>query len=235
MDCSRAYIQKLLEQNLILVNDEPVKASYKVMNGDFITLLGNLEADEDFTPENIPLHIVYEDEDVLLIDKPSGMVVHPGSGNFHHTLVNALLYYTKNLSDCNGSTRPGIVHRIDKDTSITIDAPIGRDAVNRKKMAVTDVNSKNAVTHVTVLKRYRDYTLVQCELETGRTHQIRVHMSYIGYPIYNDPVYNNQPATPFGQFLHSSEIEFVSPISKKHLHFTSPLPKEFADFLENLE
>ena len=275
LDCSRAYIQKLLEQNLILVNDEPVKASYKVMNGDFITLLGNLEADEDITPENIPLHIVYEDEDVILIDKPSGMVVHPGSGNFHHTLVNALLYYTKNLSDCNGSTRPGIVHRIDKDTSglllvaknnqahailaddfahkrvkrkyialvkgvlkhnhITIDAPIGRDAVNRKKMAVTDVNSKNAVTHVTVLKRYRDYTLVQCELETGRTHQIRVHMSYIGYPIYNDPVYNNQPATPFGQFLHSSEIEFVSPISKKHLHFTSPLPKEFADFLENLE
>ena len=277
LDYSRAYIQKLLEQNLVLVlvNDEPVKASYKVMIGDWITLLGSLEEDEDVTPENIPLHIVYEDEDVILIDKPSGMVVHPGSGNFHHTLVNALLYYTKNLSDCNGSTRPGIVHRIDKDTSglllvaknnqahailaddfahkrvkrkyialvkgvvkhnhITIDAPIGRDVNDRKKMAVTDVNSKNAVTHVTVLKRYRDYTLVQCELETGRTHQIRVHMSYIGYPIYNDPLYNHQSATPFGQFLHSSEIEFVSPISKKHLHFTSPLPKEFADFLENLE
>ncbi len=275
LEYSRSYIQKLLEQNLVLVNDEPVKSSYKVMKGDVITLSENLDEALDITPENIPLNIVYEDEDVLVIDKPSGMVVHPGSGNFHHTLVNALLYYTKNLSDCNGDTRPGIVHRIDKDTSglllvaknnqahailaddfahkrvkrkyialvkgvlkhnhITIDAPIGRDVNDRKKMAVTDINGKKAVTHITALKRYKDYTLVQCELETGRTHQIRVHLSYIGYPIYNDPVYNTHKATSFGQFLHSSEIEFISPINKKHLHFTSPLPKEFADFLKNLE
>lgn len=275
IDCSRAYIQKLFEQNLVLVNGSPVKASYKVVKDDLITILGDLEEEILLEPENIPLNIVYEDEDVLLIDKPSGMVVHPGSGNFKHTLVNALLYYTKNLSDCNGEARPGIVHRIDKDTSglilvaknnqahalladdfahkrvkrkyialvkgvlkhnhITIDAPIGRDANNRKKMAVTEIHSKNAVTHVTVLKRYRDYTLVECELETGRTHQIRVHLAYIGYPIYNDPVYNNRPATSFGQFLHSSEIEFISPINKKTLHFTSPLPAEFSDFLDNLE
>ncbi len=275
IDCSRAYIQKLFEQNLVLVNDSPVKASYKVVKDDLITILGDLEEEILLEPENIPLNIVYEDEDVILIDKPSGMVVHPGSGNFKHTLVNALLYYTKNLSDCNGEARPGIVHRIDKDTSglilvaknnqahalladdfahkrvkrkyialvkgvlkhnhITIDAPIGRDANNRKKMAVTEIHSKNAVTHVTVLKRYRDYTLVECELETGRTHQIRVHLAYIGYPIYNDPVYNNRPATSFGQFLHSSEIEFISPINKKTLHFTSPLPAEFSDFLDNLE
>lgn len=275
LEYSRSYIQKLLEQNFVLVNDEPVKSSYKVMKGDVITLSENLDEALDITPENIPLNIVYEDEDVLVIDKPSGMVVHPGSGNFHHTLVNALLYYTKNLSDCNGYARPGIVHRIDKDTSglllvaknnqahailaddfahkrvkrkyvalvkgvlkhnhITIDAPIGRDANDRKKMAVTDINGKKAVTHITVLKRYKDYTLVECELETGRTHQIRVHLAYIGYPIYNDPVYNTHKSTSFGQFLHSSEIEFISPINKKHLHFTSPLPKEFADFLENLE
>ena len=275
LEYSRSYIQKLLEQNFVLVNDEPVKSSYKVMKGDVITLSENLDEALDITPENIPLNIVYEDEDVLVIDKPSGMVVHPGSGNFHHTLVNALLYYTKNLSDCNGDARPGIVHRIDKDTSglllvaknnqahailaddfahkrvkrkyialvkgvlkhnhITIDAPIGRDVNDRKKMAVTDINGKKAVTHITVLKRYKDYTLVECELETGRTHQIRVHLAYIGYPIYNDPVYNTHKATSFGQFLHSSEIKFISPINKKHLHFTSPLPKEFADFLENLE
>lgn len=275
LEYSRSYIQKLLEQNFVLVNDEPVKSSYKVMKGDVITLSENLDEALDITPENIPLNIVYEDEDVLVIDKPSGMVVHPGSGNFHHTLVNALLYYTKNLSDCNGYARPGIVHRIDKDTSglllvaknnqahailaddfahkrvkrkyvalvkgvlkhnhITIDAPIGRDANDRKKMAVTDINGKKAVTHITVLKRYKDYTLVECKLETGRTHQIRVHLAYIGYPIYNDPVYNTHKSTSFGQFLHSSEIEFISPINKKHLHFTSPLPKEFADFLENLE
>ncbi len=275
LDYSRAYVQKLLDEDLIQVNDKTVKASYKVVLNDVITILGNLDEDMDIIPENIPLDIVYEDDDVLLINKPSGMVVHPGSGNYHHTLVNALLYYTKNLSDCNGSIRPGIVHRIDKDTSglilvaknnqahallaedfahkrvkrkyialvkgilkhnhITIDAPIGRDPLNRKKMTVTDSNSKNAITHVHVLKRYKAHTLVECELETGRTHQIRVHMAYIGYPIYNDPVYCSQKASEFGQFLHSSEISFVQPITKQALHFTCPLPKEFQDELEKLD
>ena len=274
-DYSRSYVQKLLEDGLVLVNDQKVKPSYKVCLHDQITILGDLQEEENIVPENIPLDIVYEDDDVILINKPSSMVVHPGSGNIHGTLVNALLYYTKNLSDCNGFTRPGIVHRIDKDTSglilvaknnkahailaddfahkrikriyvalvkgvlkhnhITIDAPIGRDKINRKRMMVTSENSKNAVTHVTVLKRYHDYTLVSCELETGRTHQIRVHLAYIGYPIYNDPVYNSKNATSFGQFLHSSEIFFQSPITKKELHFKVPLPKEFQDFLDNLE
>ncbi len=274
-DYTRAYVKKLLDQKLVLVNGNAVKPSYLVKLNDQITITKELDEKIDMLPENIPLDIVYEDDDVILINKPSGMVVHPGSGNFNHTLVNALLYYTNNLSDCNGEFRPGIVHRIDKDTSglilvaknnkahailaddfankrvkrtyialvkgvlkhnhITIDAPIGRDKVNRKKMMVTDQNSKNAVTHVDVLKRYHDYTLVKCMLETGRTHQIRVHMAYICYPVVNDPVYNSKSATNFGQFLHSSEIDFESPLTKKHLHFKVDLPKEFQDFLNNLD
>lgn len=272
---SRSYVKKLLDQNLILVNNQIVKPSYQVKLNDNIVIVKEIEEEIDVTPENIPLNIIYEDNDVILINKPSGMVVHPGSGNFNHTMVNALLYYTNKLSDCNGEFRPGIVHRIDKDTSglilvaknnqahailaddfankrvkrtyialvkgvlkhnhITIDAPIGRDKADRKKMMVTADNSKNAVTHVDVIKRYHDYTLVKCTLETGRTHQIRVHMAYIGYPIVNDPVYNNKNATSFGQFLHSSEIDFTSPITKKHLHFQVDLPKEFQEFLDNLE
>lgn len=275
LEYSRAYVQKLVNEKLIVVNNEPVKASYKVNENDEITILGDVEKEEDIVPENIPLDIVYEDDDCILINKPSGMVVHPGSGNFHGTLVNALLYYTKNLSDYNGIARPGIVHRIDKDTSglilvaknntahalladdfahkrikriylalvkgvlkhnhITIDAPIGRDPNNRKKMCVTAQNSKRAVTHVDVIKRYHDYTLVKCELETGRTHQIRVHLAYIGYPVFNDPVYANKNATSFGQYLHSSEITFKSPITQKELHFTAPLPKEFQETLQKLD
>lgn len=275
LDYSRTLITKMIQDECILVNNEAVKASSKVKMGDKITIVREYVEEIDIEPENIPLDIVYEDKDVILINKPSGMVVHPGSGNMHGTMVNALLYYTKNLSDCNGEIRPGIVHRIDKDTSglilvaknnkaheilaedfkekrvkrkyialvkgilqhnhITIDAPIGRDIVHRKKMMVTEKNSKDAITHVNVLKRYHDYTLVECILETGRTHQIRVHMSYIGYPIYNDPVYTKNKCTPFGQFLHSSEIEFVSPLSKKELTFKVELPKEFQEFIEELE
>lgn len=275
LDYSRTLITKMIQDECILVNNEAVKASSKVKMGDEITIVREYVEEIDIEPENIPLDIVYEDKDVILINKPSGMVVHPGSGNMHGTMVNALLYYTKNLSDCNGEIRPGIVHRIDKDTSglilvaknnkaheilaedfkekrvkrkyialvkgilqhnhITIDAPIGRDTVHRKKMMVTEKNSKDAITHVNVLKRYHDYTLVECILETGRTHQIRVHMSYIGYPIYNDPVYTKNKCTPFGQFLHSSEIEFVSPLSKKELTFKAELPKEFQEFIEELE
>ena len=275
LDVSRAQVQKMIDAGIVLVNGEVVKSSYKVKNQDEIKVTKEYHEEIRLEAENIPLDIVYEDDDVILVNKPSGMVVHPGSGVHQHTLVNALMYYTKNLSDCNGEIRPGIVHRIDKDTSglllvaknnkaheilardfqekkvkrkyialvkgvlqhnhITIDAPIGRDPINRKKMMVTDKNSKSAVTHVKVLKRYHDYTLVECCLETGRTHQIRVHMAYIGYPIYNDPVYNLTKASEFGQFLHSHEIEFVSPLNRKKLHFTCPLPSEFQKFLDDLE
>ncbi len=275
LDISRSQVQKMIDEGIVLLNGSVCKASFKVKENDEIEITKEYVEEIKIEAENIPLDIVYEDDDVILVNKPSGMVVHPGSGVHSHTLVNALMYYTNNLSDCNGEVRPGIVHRIDKDTSglllvaknnkaheilakdfqekkvkrkylalvcgvlqhnnITIDAPIGRDSINRKKMMVTDKNSKRAVTHVKVLKRYHDYTLVECFLETGRTHQIRVHMAYIGYPIYNDPVYNTKKASDFGQFLHSYEIEFVSPISKKELSFTCPLPKEFQDFLDNLE
>lgn len=275
LDISRSRVQKMIDQGIVLLNGREAKSSEKIIKGDTIEITEDYTEEISLEPENIPLDIVYEDEDVILINKPSGMVVHPGSGVKNHTLVNALLYYTNHLSDCNGEIRPGIVHRIDKDTSglilvaknnkaheilardfqekkvkrsyialvcgvlqhndITIDAPIGRDTINRKKMMVTEKNSKRAVTHVKVLKRYQKYTLVKCELETGRTHQIRVHMSYIGYPIYNDPVYNPRKATSFGQFLHSSEIFFVSPLTKKELTFSCPLPKEFQEFLDTLE
>lgn len=273
---SRSFLQKMLEQNCVYLNGKIAKRSSKVKEKDTIELLDYQEEELDLTPENIPIEVVYETENIILVNKPSGLVVHPGSGNKKKTLVNALLYHTKNLSDCNGIERPGIVHRIDKDTSglllvaknnkahqilgeefkshaierkyialvkgilkhnhITIEAPIGRDEINRKKMCVTEKNSKNAITHVNVLKRYIEgYTLVECNLETGRTHQIRVHMSYIGYPIFNDPVYGKEKIEGFGQFLHSSEITFKEPITKETLHFKVPLPKEFEDFLKELE
>ena len=209
----------------------------------------------------------------MVINKPSGMVVHPGNGNTEHTLVNALMGYTSNLSDNNGEYRPGIVHRIDKDTSglmlvaknnkshelltegfknktikrsyialvvgevktdsATIDAPIGRDKKDRKKMCVTEVNAKSAITHFKVLKRYKGYTLLKLNLDTGRTHQIRVHMKYIGYPVYNDPVYGKS-YTPFGQFLHSCEVEFNHPITNEKMFFEKEIPEEFRNFLNNL-
>lgn len=274
-DYSRSLILKMIKNKDILVNDNIVKASYKVVEGDEIKIIKEYVEEIDLEPENIPLDIVFEDENVILINKPSGMVVHPGSGNKNHTLVNALLYHTKNLSDGSDNLRPGIVHRIDKDTSglilvaknnkaheiladdfkdkkvkrkyialvkgvlshnhITIDAPIGRDQVDRKKMMVTDINGKDAITHVEVLKRYEKYTLVECELETGRTHQIRVHLAYIGHPVYNDPVYQKDKTTSFGQFLHSSEITFIEPITKEKLHFEVDLPDEFQNFLDTLD
>lgn len=245
----------MIEAEYILVNGKKVKNNYVVRDNDIITIEDGFIDEETIEPEEIPLNIVYEDNDLMIINKESGMVVHPGSGNIHGTLVNALMYYTKNLSDVNGDSRPGIVHRIDKDTSglmvvaknnkthellsdmlsrheikrdylallvgefmhdtATIDAPIGRDKLDRKRMTVTEINSKEAVTHLRVIERYKGYTLVRLSLETGRTHQIRVHMKYIGFPIYNDPVYTNSNATEFGQFLHSTSIEFVHPITKE--------------------
>ncbi len=272
---SRSTIVKMIEASYILVNGRKVKTNYLVKEGDLITVEEGFIEDLEIVPEDIPLDIVFEDEDIIIINKKSGMVVHPGNGNAKGTLVNALLYYTESLSDTNGETRPGIVHRIDKDTSglmlvaknnkaherlaqmlakheirrtyiallkgeflsdtATIDAPIGRDKINRKKMAVTSDNSKEARTHLKVLTRYKKYTLVSLELETGRTHQIRVHMDYIGYPIYNDPVYTKDDCTSFGQYLHSATLDFEHPITGKHMHFEVELPKEFKETIENLE
>ncbi len=275
-DYSREYISKMIKDGFVTVNGEKVKPSYKLEENDEIFLDDSYkEEKEDIKAEDIKFEILYEDEYLMVINKPSGLVVHPGNGNKDHTLVNALMYHNKELSDLGGEERPGIVHRIDKDTSgimlvaktnkahellsddfkhkrvkrtyialikgvfphqsATIDAPIGRDKNNRLKMCVTADNSKNAVTHLKVIKRYKNYTLVSLVLDTGRTHQIRVHMSYIGYPIYNDPVYTNLDATEFGQFLHSSEVDFIHPITKEHLHFDAPLPDEFQSFIDSLD
>ena len=275
LDISRSKVNKLILAGNILVNDEEVKNGYSVKAGDIITVDSDYQEDIDIVPEDIPINIIYEDDDLMVINKESGMVVHPGSGNYQHTLVNALMFYTNKLSSVNGDMRPGIIHRIDKDTSgillvakndkahekladmlsrheidrqyiallkgnfpsdtATIYAPIGRDINNRKKMAVTSINSKNAITHLTVLKRYKKYTLVNLKLETGRTHQIRVHMQYIGYPIFNDPVYTNDQTTEFGQFLHSASVDFKHPTTGEHMHFECPLPKEFQDKLDELD
>lgn len=276
LDYSREFIHKLISNGLILVNDKPIKASYKVeFNDNIIINEEEYKLDTDIVPVKMDIDVVYEDEYLMVINKPSGLVVHPGSGNYNNTLVNGLMYYTKNLSDIGGDERPGIVHRIDKDTSglimvaktnkaheiladdfknkrinreyialldgvfknssATIDAPIGRDKTNREKMAVTDINSKKAVTNMKVLKRYDNNTLVSCILETGRTHQIRVHMAYIGYPVHNDPVYNKKEADSFGQFLHSYKMSFIHPITKEKMSFECPLPQEFQEYLDILE
>ena len=229
LDESRSSIDKMIEAGFIKVNGNLVNTHYVPKTGDEITVEGGFKEDVDIKPEKMDLDIIYEDDDVLVINKPSGLVVHPGAGNTNGTLVNGLMAHTEELSDINGEVRPGIVHRIDKDTTglmivaknnkaheilsdalsrheikrdylaiikgefpsdtATIDAPIGRDEVNRKKMAVTSKNSKEAITHLRVVKRFKGFTLVRLSLETGRTHQIRVHMSYIGYPIVNDPLY----------------------------------------------
>ncbi len=275
-DYTRSTISKMLDSKCILVNSKYEKASYKVRSNDIIDIADNFIKEVNIAPTKMDLDIVYEDDDLMIINKPSGLVVHPGSGNHENTLVNGLMYYTDNLSDINGEERPGIVHRIDKDTSglmvvaknnkthallteyfknhenikreyiallcgefphdsATIDAPIGRDPKDRKKMTVTAQNSKEAITYMKVLKRYKGYTLVSLVLKTGRTHQIRVHMNYIGYPVYNDPVYNTRPSTEFGQFLHSAKIDFIHPITQEHLHFECPLPSYFQDFIDSLE
>lgn len=272
---SRTLISKMIDGEFIKVNDKKTKNNYKVKDGDKINIDETYQVEQDILPEKMDLDIVYEDKDIMVINKPSGMVVHPGNGNYSHTLVNGLMYYTNNLSDINGDVRPGIVHRIDKDTSgliivaknnkvheilskyfqdksitrkyiallkgelntdsATIDAPIGRSDVDRKKMAVTSKNSKNAVSHLKVLKRYKGYTLVEFKLDTGRTHQIRVHANYIGHPLYNDPVYTNDKCSEFGQFLHSYSMDFKHPITGENMHFECELPEYFKKHLEILE
>lgn len=272
---SRNLVLNLLKSGNILVNDKIVKPSYKVHSKDIITIKDVKSPTDEIIPWNYSLDIVYEDDDIIIVNKPSKMVVHPGAGNKDHTLVNALKYHTDKLSDINGIERLGIVHRIDKDTSgliivaktnkaheilgeyfknhsikreyiallcgvlphdtATIDAPIGRDEKNRLRMTVTPNNSKRAITHLQVLKRYKDYTLVKARLETGRTHQIRVHTKYIGYPVYNDPVYASKSEGDFGQFLHSYSMEFIHPLTKEKMYFKREVPKYFKDFLDKLE
>lgn len=273
-DYSRSQIKQLLDGGNITVNGKTEKAKYKVKSGDVIRLEEPETKTLELRPENIPLDIVYEDDDVIVINKPQCMVVHPAPGHDEHTLVNALLYHCP-LSTINGTFRPGIVHRIDKDTSGllmvakndkahrslakqlkdktnireyvalvhgriaedegTINAPIGRSLKDRKKQAVVK-DGRNAVTHFEVLKRYRDYTFVKCILETGRTHQIRVHMKYIGHPLVGDPLYGPKKTIKGnGQFLHAGKLGFVHPTTGKLLIFEAPLPKIFQECLEKLD
>lgn len=276
LDMSRSKIQEMIEKKLILVNGKKTKNSYTLRLNDIVEVTGKLEIETDILPEKMDLDIVYEDDYLMVINKPSGLVVHPAAGHFNGTLVNGLLAHTKDLSSNNGEIRPGIVHRIDKDTSGllvvakddkthealslqlkdktlsriyvalvkgrinhdtgTIDAPIGRDPYDRKKMCVTDENSKEAITHFKVLERYKNASLIECKLETGRTHQIRVHMNYIGHPIINDPVYGPKgKVTNFGQMLHAKEIGFVHPVTKKPISFKCEVPKEFEEIVKKYE
>lgn len=273
---SRSKIQKMIESHLVLVNGKESKNRYIVHDGDRITVGDYEEPEMSYEPEKIPLDIVYEDEDLLVINKANGMVVHPAPGNPNGTLVNALLYHSKELSDVNGAFRPGIVHRIDAETtgllvvaknneahlnlaeqlknkttkrtyvalcwgvieedSGDIIAPIGRDPKDRKKMTVTDKNSKEAITHFRVLERYQNATKIELNLETGRTHQIRVHMNYIGHPIINDKLYGNRKLfDQTGQCLHAKTLGFVHPRTKQYMEFDSPLPECFFNIERQLE
>ena len=276
LDYSRSKIVKMISDGTILVNGKNIKNSYSLKKDDVISIGEYVEEDMDIEPENIPLDIVYEDDDVIVVNKPNGMVVHPAAGNNSGTLVNALLYYSKNLSDINGDFRPGIVHRIDayttgllmvaknnkaheilseqlskkettrkyialvwgviKEDTATIDAPIGRDNNDRKKMAVTSINSKDAITHLKVLKRFKDATLIELQLETGRTHQIRVHMNYINHPVVNDPVYGRRKKIDeTGQCLHAYMLGFNHPKSNEYMSFECGMPDCFKNILNLFE
>lgn len=276
-DLSRSYIQKQINDGNLLINEKTEKSSYKLKPDDTIKLSIPDSVIPDILPVNIPLDIVYEDIDVAIVNKPQGMVVHPAAGHFDDTMVNALLYHLEGrLSGINGVLRPGIVHRIDKDTSgllivcktdtahnnialqlkehkcnrvyhaivhgnidkeeFTIDAPIGRSNDDRKKMCITSTG-KPAVTHVKVLERFNGYTYIECKLETGRTHQIRVHLASISHPLVGDPVYNTRkdPIKCSGQLLHAKHIGFLSPSQNRFLEFDSELPDYFEKALNYLK
>lgn len=276
-DLSRSYIQKCVKEQNVLVNQKPQKASYRLKVEDEIVFDIPKAVEPAIEAENIPLAILYEDEDVLVVDKPKGMVVHPAPGHYSGTLVNAVMYHCKDrLSGINGVLRPGIVHRIDRDTTGslilckndtahrkiaeqlkehtitrkyraivhgilkqdtgTICAPIGRDPKERKRMAVNEKNGKRAVTHYTVLQRFQNYTYIECQLETGRTHQIRVHMASLGHPLLGDALYCHRKESfrLEGQTLHAMTIGFCHPVSGGYLEFTAPLPAYFEQLLNRL-
>lgn len=277
-ELSRSYIQKCIKNNKVFVNNKPQKASYRLKVDDEIVFQIPEAAQPAIEAENIPLSILYEDDDLLIVDKPKNMVVHPAPGHYSGTLVNAVMYHCKdNLSGINGVLRPGIVHRIDKDTTGsliickndlahnhiaeqlkehtitrkyraivhgvvaaeegTIAAAIGRDPLNRRKMAINERNGKQAVTHYKVLKRFREYTYIECQLETGRTHQIRVHMTSIGHPLLGDEVYGTRksPYHLCGQTLHAMVIGFLHPRTGEYMEISAPLPAYFEHLLQIME
>jgi 23S rRNA pseudouridine1911/1915/1917 synthase len=272
---SRSQVQTWLKEDFVLVNGEKIKRNYKVKQGDEISVSVPDPKPLEVIAENIPLDVYYEDADVIVVNKPRGMVVHPALGHETGTLVNALMYHCKDLSGINGVLRPGIVHRIDKDTSGllmvakndvaheklaeqlrqktsvrkyiaivhgvipheegTIDAPIGRDKSDRQSMTVTEENSKEAVTHFRVLDRFDEFTLVECQLETGRTHQIRVHMKYIGYPLAGDPKYGPRKTLDIdGQALHAAVLGFNHPRTNEYIEFSAPIPEVLENIIEQL-
>ena len=276
LDITRSNMQRLLEDGRAVKGAKVLKANYKLRAGDEIVVTLPEPQPLDAQPENIPLDIIYEDEDVIVVNKARGMVVHPAAGNYSGTLVNALLYHCKNLSGINGVIRPGIVHRLDKDTSGimicakndeahlslsqqiqaktarrtylavvrgniktdsgTIETQIARDKVDRKKMAVVKENGREAITDYEVVERFGKYTLVRCKLRTGRTHQIRVHMEYLGYPLVGDPKYSPMK-TPFaikGQALHSQTLEFIHPRTGERMRFEAPLPEDMQKIITRL-
>lgn len=275
-DITRSAVQKLISDGSVTVNGKSVSKNYKVSAGDEIQVTLPEPAELSAEPENIPVDIVYEDDDLLVVNKPKGMVVHPAAGNYSGTLVNALMYHCRGrLSSINGVIRPGIVHRIDKNTSGllivakndashnrlalqikehsftreyeavvcgrlkeasgTVDAPIGRHKTDRKKMCVTELNSKNAVTHYTVLEQYGKHAYVRLKLETGRTHQIRVHMKYIGHPVFGDDVYGTPYKGLEGQCLHARKIGFIHPSTDEYMEFESELPDYFTEVLDKIK
>ncbi|GIP20456.1 RluA family pseudouridine synthase [Paenibacillus sp. J22TS3] len=274
-DYSRSQIQLWIEEGHVVVNGAPVKSNYKLAQGDLVSVTIPEPSTVELVPEDIPLDVYFEDSDVIVVNKPRGMVVHPAPGHSSGTLVNALMYHCKDLSGINGELRPGIVHRIDKDTSGllmaakndkahaslaaqlkdhsvtrkyfalvhgnvvhdqgTVDAPIGRDPHDRKMFTVTERNSKTAVTHFQVVERFGDYTLLELKLETGRTHQIRVHMKFIEHPLVGDPMYGRSKGIKMnGQALHAAVLGFVHPSSDEYKEFNAPIPGDMEELLISL-